>query len=115
MSYPERLAAIDLEPLELRRLRADLILYYKCFNNLVALPCSDYFCVSTVTSQTRTGGNRLIRPICTTNHYQNDFFNRCITCWNFLPHDVVASNSLSQFKCRLTTVNLRRFLHCNYF
>jgi hypothetical protein len=37
LSYPERLALIDLEPLELRRLKADLVLYYKCLHNLSAL------------------------------------------------------------------------------
>jgi len=30
LSYPERLAALDLEPLELRRLKSDLVLYHKC-------------------------------------------------------------------------------------
>jgi len=41
LSYPERLAAIDLEPLELRRPKSDLVLYYKCLNDLVALPNSE--------------------------------------------------------------------------
>jgi len=40
--YPERLAALDLEPLELRRLKSDLVLYYKCVHDLVALPSSEY-------------------------------------------------------------------------
>jgi len=37
-NYPERLAVINLEPLELRRLKNDLVMYFKCLNNLVALP-----------------------------------------------------------------------------
>jgi len=31
----ERLAALDLEPLKLRRLMSDRILYYKCLHDLV--------------------------------------------------------------------------------
>jgi len=38
LSYPEHLAALDLEPLELRRLiESDLVLYCKCSHDLVAL------------------------------------------------------------------------------
>ena len=44
LSYRERLAAINLEPLELRRLKHDLVMYYKCLHNLVALPPDKYFC-----------------------------------------------------------------------
>jgi len=36
LSYPERHAAINLEPLELRRLKNNLVLYV--FNNLATLP-----------------------------------------------------------------------------
>jgi hypothetical protein len=43
LSYPERLALIDLEPPELRRLKSDLVLYYKCLHNLSALFSHVYF------------------------------------------------------------------------
>lgn len=115
LPYPERLAVVDLEPLELRRLKADLVLYYKCFANLVALPCEEYFVTSDIASQTRTGGDRIVQSVCNTNRFQNDFFNRCANCWNFLPADVVAANSVQRFKSLLTTVDLRRFLRCSYF
>ena len=115
LSYPERLASINLEPLELRRLKADLILYYKCFNNLVSMPYNDYFCVSNFKSQTRTGGNRLINPTCSTNRFKNDFFNRSVTCWNLLSSSVVTATSIFNFKHLLSSVDLRPFLKCNYF
>ena len=44
LSYPKRLVALNLEPLELRRLKNDLVMYYKCLNNLVALPSDEFFC-----------------------------------------------------------------------
>jgi len=116
---PERtsstLAALDLEPLELRRLKSDLVLYYKCSHDFVALPSSEYFTVSNVTSQTRTGGNRLLRPLCCSKLYENDFFNRCVYCWNFLTYTVVNSSSISCFKRLLSNVDLSSFACCPYF
>ena len=43
LSYAERLAIFNLEPLELRRLRYDLVQYYKILNNLTPLNPADYF------------------------------------------------------------------------
>ena len=114
LSYPERLAAIDLEPLELRRLKADLLLYYKSYHDLVALPFNDYFVQSQNVSQTRTGGNRLLRPMCRTNRYENDFFNRCISCFNSLPSDVVNASSIYAFKRLLSSYDLSDFILCSY-
>jgi hypothetical protein len=115
LTYPERLAALDIEPLELRRLKSDLVFYYKCFHDLVALPSCEYFTMSNFTSQTRTGGNRLFRPLCSTRIYENDFFNRCISCWNLLPPAIVNASSISCFKRLLSSVDLSTFTHCNYF
>jgi len=78
LSYPERQVALDLEQLELRRLKSYLVLYYKCLHDLVALLSSEYFTKSNFTSQTRTGSNRLLHPLCSTKLYENDFFNRCV-------------------------------------
>jgi len=33
---------IDLKPLELRRLKNDVVMYFECLNNLVALPSDEY-------------------------------------------------------------------------
>ena len=73
LSYPERLAAINLEPLELRRLKNDLIMYYKCLNNLVALPSVSIF-VNTFKCLRLSGGNRLNTPLCSNNHFKHEFF-----------------------------------------
>jgi hypothetical protein len=115
LSYPERLAAIDLEPLELRRLKADLTLYYKCLHNLIALPPDVYFAESEQTSFTRSGGSRLLRPQCNTNWFDNDFFNRCLNCWNALPADVVNADTVIRFKQLLSKVDLLQYLHCSYY
>jgi len=115
--YPTlyRLAALDLGPLELHRLKSDLVLYYKCLHDIVALPSSKYFTVSNVISQTPKGGNRLLRPLCSTKLYENDFFIRCISGWNFLPYTVVNASSISCFKRLLSNVDLSSFACCTYF
>ena len=64
LSYSEHISAINLESLELRMIKNDLVMYYNCLNNLVAFPSAEYFCQ---VSQTRSGGNRLIAPLCSAN------------------------------------------------
>jgi len=76
LSYPERLAVINLEPPELRRLKNDLVIYFKCLNNLVAFPSDKYFCQQNHAFHTRSGGSRLKIPLSSTNQFLNDFFNR---------------------------------------
>ena len=105
----------SFEPLELRRLKSDLVLYYKCLHDLVALPSSERFTISNCTSQTQTGGNTLLRPLYSTKLYENDFFNRCVSCWNYLPTAVVNASSISCFKRLLSNVDLSPFTHCTYF
>ena len=115
LAYPDRLAAIGLEPLELRRLKTDLIMYYKILHDLIALPANEYFNQQHYFSQTRTGGNRLIATRCNTDRFQNDFFNRCLNCYNNLPPDVVNATSLTGFKKLLSNTDLSFYLHCTYF
>ena len=115
LSYPERLAAMDLESLELRRLKCDLVMYFKCLNNIVALPSQDFFIQSVTNTQTRAGGNRLYVPIISNNHFANDFFNRCIVCYNSLPVEVVSVHSVTIFKNLINNIDFSRFLHCSYF
>jgi len=43
LSYTELLGNFNLEPLELRRLRYDLVQYYKILYNLTPLNPTDYF------------------------------------------------------------------------
>jgi hypothetical protein len=113
-SYPERLALIGLEPLEVRRLKFDLILYYKSFHNLIDLPHNVYFNVQSNLSQTRTGGNRLTPVLCHTNIFANDFFNRCVSCYNSLPLSVINSNSLTVFKNYISNLDLTNYIKCSY-
>ena len=43
LSYSGRLANLDIESLELRRLRFDLLMYYKIIRGFVRIQCDDFF------------------------------------------------------------------------
>jgi hypothetical protein len=112
LTYPERLAALDLESLELRRLRSDLVLYFKIVNNLVHIPRN--FLPSPPPApikQTRSSAPRLSIPEPSSAYIENNFFSRCVRCWNSLPDSVVSSSSLSNFKHNLNAIDLSSFLH----
>ncbi len=110
LSYPERLVALNLEPLELRRLHADLILVYKIIHHLIALRFEDFFQYARSTA-TRGHAFKLAIPKCSTNYSRFFFSYRVVNAWNSLSAGTVSSRTLNTFKNRLTTTeNLSRFL-----
>ena len=113
LSYYERLAVIDLEPLELRRLRCDLIEYYKILHNLSPLPWSQYFTFYHPISSSRNVPH-ILKPAKGSNKFFNSFFNRSIDCWNALPPNISQCQSLPIFKNAITKVDLSAFIigHC---
>jgi hypothetical protein len=54
LPYIERLALLDLESLELRRLRFDLIYFFKVFNHLTPFNPSDAFLIYTPIASSRS-------------------------------------------------------------
>jgi len=62
-TYHERLSILDLESLELRCLRFDLIQYYKILNNLTPLNYAKYFTYHQPSSSSRKPSPFLIKPI----------------------------------------------------
>jgi hypothetical protein len=115
MSYLERLAAIKLDTLELRRLRIDLINYYKILNNLTPLNCNQYFKFHTPPFSSRTTQPSLQKPIKGSVKLFSSFFYRAIDCWNYLPPPVRTAQSLSKFKSLLSNTDLSMFLHGDAF
>jgi hypothetical protein len=112
LTYPERLAVLDLDSLELRRLRADLVLYYKILHNIVHIPRHYLPHAPPVpTIHTRSSAPRLSIPDSSSAYIENNFFSRCVRCWNALPESVVMSSSVLNFKRNLNTVDLSSFLH----
>jgi len=110
LTYHERLSILDLEALELRRLRFDLIPYYKIFNNSTPLNYVKYFTYYQPSSSSRKPSPFLIKTINSTNYLLSSFFNRSVDCWNSLPQTLEEVNSLVTFRKNLLMVDLSSFL-----
>ena len=110
LSYFERLRVLgSVETLELRRLKADLIMIYKIVHKLISLDFDEFFNLSNV-SCTRGHCFKLTKPECNNNARQYSFACRCINAWNFLPMNVVSATSVSCFKAGLDTADFNKFL-----
>jgi hypothetical protein len=109
-TYPERLALLDLEPLELRRLRADLVFYFEIFNNLTPFNQHEIFLIYTPIASSRSNSPYLLKPICASNKVLSTFFYRSVDEWNVLPPSLRSSSSLPAFKRGLKNVDLNRYL-----
>ena len=109
LPYDERLALINLEPLELRRLRFDLLNYYKILHNESPIKVADHFNYYFPVAASRTASPKLLRSAKGNNAVMHSFFNRSIDCWNSLPHLKYCNNSIT-FKRQLKAVDLSNFL-----
>jgi len=109
-SYPDRLTALGLESLELRRLKSDLILFFKILSGMSKLSFHDFF---TVSQYDRTRNNTVCRII--PEHARIDarfnFFSlRVERVWRCLPANIQAARSINAFRQGLSTFDFTRFL-----
>ena len=109
-SYADRLAVLNLETLELRRLRFDLIFYFKVFNNLTPFSPELVFTVYSPPSFLRTNQIMIQKPTHASEKMLSSTFYRCIDAWNYLPVELRRSQSLCIFKRGLKAVDLAPFL-----
>ena len=113
VQYSNRLKFLKLSSLELRRLRADLLLCYKILHGIVAGPPENYGLI--IKTGTGRGHDMKIYKehdrIDTRKHF---FSSRVCASWNSLPAEVVHSNSAWQFKKSLYNCNLSTFLRQNF-
>jgi ribonuclease P/MRP protein subunit RPP40 len=113
LPYPERLAILNLELLELRRLRFDLIYYYKVLHNLTPINPDDVFNTYTPDERCRLNLPYLQKPAKASNRYLSTLFFRNVDAWNTLPIALQQSPSLPAFKRGIKNVDLSQFLKSN--
>jgi hypothetical protein len=103
LTYCERLQACELELLELRRLKRDLIFVYKVIHGIVDLSFDQLFSYAPNVG-TRGHSYKLYPRKVRTNRAKNIFSNRIITIWNNLPSHVPDAQSLSIFRKELNKI-----------
>ena len=114
LTYPERLVKANLNSLELRRLRADLILCYKILHDLVGI---DYTKLFILVSNVSTRGHRFklrspVRPRLDTRRHFYGY--RVISAWNGLSELCVEAPNVLAFKNLLNTEDLSKSLQNHY-
>ena len=97
LPYSERLKRLGLTTLETRRVRRDLILVFKIFNNLekVELCNAPMFKSELVT---RGHSHKFAREMCSYEPRQQFLMNRVANKWNELPLEVAQAKSVNEFK-----------------
>ena len=96
LSYPQRLAALNLFPLEYRRLRGDLILVFKILRS-PSHPLQELFQLAP-TGQLRGHPLKLSCQYSRTNVRRFAFAVRVCAPWNSLPEQVVLLQTVELFK-----------------
>jgi hypothetical protein len=111
LPYLERLSAINLQSLELRRLHFDLVHYYKILHNLTPHKPADFFTYHYPPPSSRNTKPILINPRSGTKVLFSSFCCRAVNSWNHIPHHIQKLNSLPQFKKALNSIDFTSFLY----
>ena len=114
LSYSDRLAVLDLESLELRRLHLDLILTYKIIFGLVDVDPTTYFTIRTGYT-TRGHSYRITPSNCRVNLRKHYFSNRVCPAWNSLSATDDCFVNLRNFKMFLIRADLSKFLNSQLY
>lgn len=103
VDYNERLKRMSLTTLEVRRLRGDLIQFFKITRGMDNVSWNKELNWSSPRGSKRSQMRREIVSSCQQRH--NFFTNRISNSWNELPDDTVMSESVEKFKIKLDKSN----------
>ncbi len=98
-SYEERLASLNLFPLEKRRLRGKLIDCFNILKDFIKVDVSKLFSVDT--SRTRSNGLKLRCKQVQLDSTKFFFTNAVVREWNNLPPSVVHCDTINSFKNKI--------------
>ena len=110
--YKERLALLDAETLELRRLKIDLVPVYAILFGRTDIDLNDYFAFKKDGATRSSSGHNycLVESNGRVDALCSYFAVRTIKPWNSLPEATIKFNSLASFKRTLNSVDMSSFL-----
>ena len=110
MTYSDRINFLELDSLEERRLRFDLMFAYKILFGLVNVNWCNMFSFN-VRTATRGHSYKLYAETSRVNVRHNFFCNRVVNVWNRLPASDCHFKTFKTFKSFLTTQTLTALLY----
>ena len=112
-SYLQRLSALNLETLEVRRIIFDLILMYKIVHGLVDINPNDFFQFNN--SSTRGHCFKIRVQFSRINARKYFYTNRVVPIWNSLDSETVCSNTVYTFKKKVRQLDLTQYCRGSIF
>ena len=100
--YRDRLRQLGLETLELRRIRNDLVMYYKIMHGLTPMDPNVFFDLKT-DERTRGHAYKIKVPMFKSVIGHQSFNARRVSTWNSLSENIVSANSVKEFVRLLNT------------
>ena len=102
-SHQERLQYLELQTLESRRIKADVILFYKVINELCSLNVQNSYKFA----QTYRGNDLNLYHFYSRTDIRKFYWaNRIVNLWNSLSNNLVNSTSLSYFKDHINSIDV---------
>ncbi len=111
-NYHHRLEILQLETLEMRRVKLDLIFTYKILHGLVDINNCDFLKINPIvrTHNLRRHKFHLQLPYVPKSLIASNFFTyRILNVWNKLPSRIVCSETLAIFKSQLNKLDLAEY------
>ena len=96
VSYIDRLKILNLESLEVRRIKCDIVNVFKSHRELVDMDFNRFFSLNC--NHTRGHSVKIDKMYCRTNVNKMFWTHRVVDIWNSLPSSIVNSESVSTFK-----------------
>jgi ribonuclease P/MRP protein subunit RPP40 len=112
LSYDERLSMFNLDRLEVRRLRSDLVELFKIVNGYSSCRIYNDLNFACNNNSTVTRGHRFKLNVTRVNKnlFKNYFTNRIVNVWNYLPDCIFSTKLITTFKRNVCRIDLSRFI-----
>ena len=104
-SVTNHLIDLNWEPLEARRIKSRLCMFYKMIHNYITIPFNLYIQLSSSKNTRQSNNYKFLQLPCRKNSYQQSFFPNTIPYWNSLPLSIIDAHTLDQFKSLLNQLN----------